>query len=78
MATPEPYGRPPGRSLRDWLLAAGVSEHRLAGLLRLLDDEEVDTVGHLHVFSRTAAFDEPLVDRAALAACAQRAAAAQL
>lgn len=46
--------------LGDWLLAAGVSEHRLAGLLLLLDNEEVDSVGHLHIFSRTAAFDELL------------------
>ena len=30
--------------LGDWLLAAGVSEHRLAGLLLLLDNEEVDSV----------------------------------
>ena len=41
----------PGKSLRAFLLKAGLSEHRVNGFLLLFDEEEVDTVDQLRVFS---------------------------
>lgn len=51
----------PGRSnLR--LSAAGISQHRLPALLKLLDEQEVHSMAQLQAFSstRTAAFDTTL------------------
>ena len=46
-------------SLRQWLIKdAGLSEKRVLGHLKILDEEEVDTLAHLRVFTSLSRFDE--------------------
>ena len=46
--------------MRDWLIKAGISEHRVTSVLEIFDEEQVDTLDHLRVFITTPAFDARL------------------
>ena len=52
-----PYQPPAALGLRDWLIqSASIATHRVDKVLNTLDEQEVDTVNDLLIFSKMPAF----------------------